>query len=329
MKKKEEKSKKNLEKINTAKDKDDGLNTNSNRNQKYHNEKHKDNHKEEYQKENDKERQNLSSKQNQKVSQKDDQKDYTKQYQKDKDEKKDNKKDNNENENQKENQKDNQKGNKGNKGGRKDNRQSKKNQTKIIDFYSEMTENYEGNEDPEVNQEEELRPRNTGKKQNKIEAKSDTEKDFKLPGLIDKIDIKSLEKTNQMKKERYFGNIEYKYKITNKSEDRIEELRTQMNFRLKEGNGECIYVIGVKDDGTPEGISEDDMRESLKTLEIIAKKLDAELNIFYWGQGKAENSFICQISGTKKMEEQNKYFPKKVIKIGLLGESDTGKSTLV
>jgi len=161
------------------------------------------------------------------------------------------------------------------------------------------------------------------------EKKKEPEKEYKLPTLMNEIDVKSLENTNQLKKEKYYGNIEYKLKIVNKSAERIQELSTQMHFRLGEGNGECIYVIGVEDDGTPRGISEDDMRESLKTLEIIATNLGVELNIFYWGKGKIENSIICQISGTKKLDEKMKVFPKKEIKIGFLGESDTGKSTLV
>ncbi len=163
----------------------------------------------------------------------------------------------------------------------------------------------------------------------KKQEKKETIEEFKLPKQIDQINITDLEKTNQLRKEKYFGNIEYKLKLVGKSDERIEELRTQMIFRLEEGNGECIYVIGVEDDGTPLGISEEEMRESLKTLEIIASKLEVELNIFYWGQGKKEGRILCQVSGTKKMEEKMKYFPKKVIKIGILGEGDTGKSTLV
>jgi len=197
---------------------------------------------------------------------------------------------------------------------------------------------YEKNKNKDKNKDktENKNPNNRRNKNPKIEPEIKKEvvivkdeENYILPTLIDQIDVHNLEKTNQLKKEKYYGNIEYKLKLVSKSSERIQELATQMCFRLEEGNGECIYVIGVEDDGNPLGISEDDMRESLKTLEQIAKKLEVELNIFYWGLGKSENSILCQVSGSKKMEEKMKFFPKKEIKIGFLGESDTGKSTLV
>ena len=60
-----------------------------------------------------------------------------------------------------------------------------------------------------------------------------------------------------MDKESYFGNIEYKRFIkyphtntnTNTRKNRKESLISQLKFRLKEGNGTCIYNIGVDDNG--------------------------------------------------------------------------------
>jgi GTPase len=43
--------------------------------------------------------------------------------------------------------------------------------------------------------------------------------------------------------------------FTNPKHDRISHLSTQMKFRLREGNGEAFYYIGVKDDGYPQGIN--------------------------------------------------------------------------
>ena len=54
-----------------------------------------------------------------------------------------------------------------------------------------------------------------------------------------------------MEPEKEEGNIEYKLKLVDKSEDRIEQLATQMRWRCStEGNGECIYNLGVEDDGS-------------------------------------------------------------------------------
>jgi hypothetical protein len=42
------------------------------------------------------------------------------------------------------------------------------------------------------------------------------------------------------------GNVEYKLKLCNVNMKRIEELTTQMNFRLSEGCGECYYELELK-----------------------------------------------------------------------------------
>lgn len=44
--------------------------------------------------------------------------------------------------------------------------------------------------------------------------------------------------------EPQLGNIEYKLKLINPSQQRFEHLVTQMKWRLREGHGEAIYEIG-------------------------------------------------------------------------------------
>ena len=55
------------------------------------------------------------------------------------------------------------------------------------------------------------------------------------------------------------GNIEYKLKLINPSDDRVDQLTTQMKFRLAEGFGEAYYRIGVEDNGKPTGLAREDM----------------------------------------------------------------------
>ncbi|KAF2978206.1 hypothetical protein EK904_006771 [Melospiza melodia maxima] len=68
------------------------------------------------------------------------------------------------------------------------------------------------------------------------------------------------------------GNIEYKLKLVNPSQYRFEHLVTQMKWRLQEGRGEAVYQIGVEDNGLLVGLSEEEMRASLKTLRRMAEK---------------------------------------------------------
>lgn len=48
-----------------------------------------------------------------------------------------------------------------------------------------------------------------------------------------------------------------------------------MKWRLREGQGEAIYEIGVEDNGVLTGLSNNDMMNSLQTLKQMAVKLGA------------------------------------------------------
>ena len=118
------------------------------------------------------------------------------------------------------------------------------------------------------------------------------------------------------------GNVEYKLSILSKTPERLEELATQMRYRLNQGNGECFYIIGVKDNGNIEGITEDEYLDTHLSLLEIAKKIDVVVNIL------SEK----QVSKNKKIyeylvrEKTHKYIE---IKIGIAGGVDCGKSTLL
>jgi GTPase len=119
------------------------------------------------------------------------------------------------------------------------------------------------------------------------------------------------------------GNREYKYVLDNLTDKRINKLATQMNFRLTEGNGECFYLIGVEDSGKATGLSQYDLDQSIKVLQLIASKIDAQLNLLNYRSGLIGN--IGEIHITKEQKIKNKI----EIKIGLIGEEQSGKSTLV
>lgn len=53
----------------------------------------------------------------------------------------------------------------------------------------------------------------------------------------------------------------------------------QMKWRLREGRGEAIYEIGVKDNGVLAGLSDSEINSSLQTLEQMALQLNATLTI--------------------------------------------------
>lgn len=52
-----------------------------------------------------------------------------------------------------------------------------------------------------------------------------------------------------------------------------------MKWRLREGQGEALYEIGVEDNGVLTGLSDSDMNDSLATLQRMASVLGASTTI--------------------------------------------------
>lgn len=78
-------------------------------------------------------------------------------------------------------------------------------------------------------------------------------------------------------KECYYGNREYKLKIINCNDKKIIKRSTQMLFRIHEGNGKAIYLIGIDDNGNIEGLSINELNISLDNIIKIVET--AECNI--------------------------------------------------
>lgn len=64
----------------------------------------------------------------------------------------------------------------------------------------------------------------------------------------------------------------FQLKLVNPTQYRFEHLATQLKWRLQEGRGEAVYQIGVEDNGLLVGLTEADMKGSLKTLKRMAEK---------------------------------------------------------
>ena len=52
-----------------------------------------------------------------------------------------------------------------------------------------------------------------------------------------------------------------------------------MKWRLREGQGEAIYEIGVEDNGLMTGLNDDDMVSSIETLREMARRLGATIQV--------------------------------------------------
>ena len=83
-------------------------------------------------------------------------------------------------------------------------------------------------------------------------------------------------------KENDDGCIEYKLKLINISNDKVIKYATQMKWRLQEGNGLAIYLLGLLDCGREIGILEEDIDETLHQLKLIIDNIKCQLYKYYF-----------------------------------------------
>lgn len=123
------------------------------------------------------------------------------------------------------------------------------------------------------------------------------------------------------------GNVEYKLKLLNPSSSRFEHLVTQMKWRLREGRGEAIYEIGVSDNGLLLGLSENDLTSSLNTLNRMAERLGATVNILQRKEvsTEPEKRFVVE-TRVRKVPDDQLFLD---LRLAVLGNMDAGKSTLL
>ncbi|KAK2586872.1 hypothetical protein KPH14_009809 [Odynerus spinipes] len=138
------------------------------------------------------------------------------------------------------------------------------------------------------------------------------------------------------------GNVEYKLKLINPSNQRFEHLVTQMKWRLREGHGEAIYQIGVEDNGRLTGLSKEELKASLKTLKEMASRLDATTCVLrervaiskYKNVKEPKNDTgerrVAEVL-VKKLRKDDREDQGSVIdlRLAVIGAQDAGKSTLL
>tara|TARA_B110000967_G_C18602400_1_gene419891 strand:- start:117 stop:470 length:354 start_codon:yes stop_codon:yes gene_type:complete len=80
--------------------------------------------------------------------------------------------------------------------------------------------------------------------------------------------------------ERYWGHIEYKRNLVNMTADKIKKYATQLQFRIIEGSGKAIYIIGVEDDGKIIGVNHDDTDNCKNKMVLICNEIDAKIKSY-------------------------------------------------
>lgn len=120
------------------------------------------------------------------------------------------------------------------------------------------------------------------------------------------------------KKEAFFGNREYKIYLDNETEEQLKyklkknkpkefidtlknakntsklnKRASQLRFRLDEGCGKALYMIGVTDSGRTDGIDMETINTSIHYLEKMVEIIKAEIKNIRIYKGKCEGKYIC------------------------------------
>ncbi len=120
------------------------------------------------------------------------------------------------------------------------------------------------------------------------------------------------------------GNVEFKERLDSKvhlSDSKRKHLATQMKYRLEQGNGEAIYVIGVTDSGKPVGLDKLEFEETLNVLRVIAAENNAKIKQV---EKYAVNGKIIGKVTIRKVVKG-----KVNVIVATAGHVDSGKSTLL
>ncbi len=121
------------------------------------------------------------------------------------------------------------------------------------------------------------------------------------------------------------GNIEYKRYLINLDSNRLEQLSTQMKWRLAEGNNEAIYYLGIDDDGTPYPLTDNEKKETLNNFTILLNKNKADIVNFQAIKSQYNNKPISYFKIT--IRKVSPILPE--IRVVLLGDSSSGKTTFL
>jgi GTPase len=118
------------------------------------------------------------------------------------------------------------------------------------------------------------------------------------------------ESNKEIKKKKDLPLRELNYLRQIKLEKKINKRASQLRYRLEEGHGRALYMIGIKDDGTPEGIEIDKMFKSLEFLYKMVEILNATIKNIRIYKGNHANGYVS----TVRIQIPN-YKPKQLISI--------------
>jgi elongation factor 1-alpha len=103
--------------------------------------------------------------------------------------------------------------------------------------------------------------------------------------------------------EEFYGNKEYKWKIIPKDNNmkyiKTNKLASQLMYRIYEGDGKAIYIIGILDNGTPIGLNREETYNTLEMFKDITKIIECNINKIRLY--RKDNNYIITIRVSKDL----------------------------
>ncbi|XP_043283113.1 GTP-binding protein 1 [Venturia canescens] len=107
------------------------------------------------------------------------------------------------------------------------------------------------------------------------------------------------------------------------SDDQYELLMRRLKERISDGGSETIFDIGIGEDGSEDGLKQDEYEASVITLQSLAATLEADCVLLR--QTKVDQGLTGQYLVRKRLDQQD--FLE--IRVAVVGNVDAGKSTLL
>ncbi|XP_050590110.1 GTP-binding protein 1 [Bombus affinis] len=120
-----------------------------------------------------------------------------------------------------------------------------------------------------------------------------------------------------------YSSIRGKNVLVSPSEDQYELLLRRLRERVQDGGSETIFDIGIGEDGSEDGLKEDEYEASVATLQSLAATLEADCVLLR--QSKIDQGLIGQYLVRRRLDRQD--FLE--IRVAVVGNVDAGKSTLL
>lgn len=105
----------------------------------------------------------------------------------------------------------------------------------------------------------------------------------------------SLESKTEIRKNKYKTDDYIHYLREQKLFNKINKRASQLLYRLEEGHGKALYILGIQDDGTVEGIEIDLLFKSLNFLYKMVDIINANIKNLKIYKGSTENKYVCTV----------------------------------